>query len=575
MFPSLGKTITTEQTQYLDLDETVLQALMPRTERGRVTVTEWNGRIWLLLPRYDGIQPMFLIAFSISPEALSAALERLSNDQTRDMALVREDGTVLAACGSGAELYRAGREDRDRLSAETGPVFGTLKLAGYTMIDEAMAPFVTYRIMLWALSALALILLAAYLLFYRRQILRPINQLVRSMKSVEQDTRYRIDSSGLSDYDDDLYVQFNHMIDHIEELAAQLYEEKYRVQKAELKQLQMQIDPHFLYNTLYMIYRIAQSEGNQSIARLSLNLSDYYRYITKMPEQIVPLRDEIRHVTNYLEIQRIRFEPRIRVEIGSLPEEIAGEMIPSLIIQHIVETGGITAKLKDSFPSETITQPDNFVSLLYYFGMLTIAGKGGVRGIKFRIPNQVVREQIYGYLTEAYRDNELSMDDWQRSLLLENMAIDGDWRPFFEYMSATLKRFASQRDLQKGEAFVHGFTLSQTCMSSFYLPISELDAGVKPRLPLDGQVAVGGYADIYLQPMLGIYPDIEHSYVLELKYLSSKATDAEVSAARETAIEQLTRYARSVAVERTIGHTQLHRLILVWRGMDLAVAEEL
>jgi two-component system sensor histidine kinase YesM len=264
-------------------------------------------------------------------------MERLSNDQTRDMALVREDGTVLAACGSGAELYRAGREDRDRLSAETGPVFGTLKLAGYTMIDEAMAPFVTYRIMLWALSALALILLAAYLLFYRRQILRPINQLVRSMKSVEQDTRYRIDSSGLSDYDDDLYVQFNHMIDHIEELAAQLYEEKYRVQKAELKQLQMQIDPHFLYNTLYMIYRIAQSEGNQSIARLSLNLSDYYRYITKMPEQIVPLRDEIRHVTNYLEIQRIRFEPRIRVEIGSLPEEIAGEMIPSLIIQPIVE----------------------------------------------------------------------------------------------------------------------------------------------------------------------------------------------------------------------------------------------
>ena len=244
------------------------------------------------------------------------------------------------------------------------------------------------------------------------------------------------------------------------------------------------------------------------------------------------------------------------------------------VIQHIVETGGITARLKDSFPSETITQPDNFVSLLYYFGMLTIAGKGGVRGIKFRIPNQVVREQIYGYLTEAYRDNELSMDDWQRSLLLENMAYDGDWRPFFEYMSVTLKRFASQRDLQKGEAFVHGFTLSQTCMSSSYLPISELDAGVKPRLPLDGQVAVGGYADIYLQPMLGIYPDLEHSYVLELKYLSSKATDAEVSAARETAIGQLTRYARSVAVERTIGHTQLHRLILVWRGMDLAVAEE-
>ncbi|MBQ6399951.1 MAG: histidine kinase [Clostridia bacterium] len=344
MFPALGKTITTEQTQYIDLDETVWQALEPATERGRVTVTEWNGRIWLLLPRYDGLRPMFMIAFSISPEALSAALERLSNDQTQDLALVRKDGTVLAACGRGAEVFGGGAgpehaapAEKNRLTAETGPVFGSLTLTGLTLIDEALAPFVTYRTMLWALSLLALILLVVYLLFYRRQILRPINQLVRSMRRVEQDTRYRIESSGLSDYDDDLYVQFNHMIDHIETLAAQLYEEKYRAQKAELKQLQMQIDPHFLYNTLYMIYRIAQSEGNRSIAKLSLNLSNYYRYITKMPEQIVPLRDEIRHVTNYLEIQRIRFTPRIRVEISELPEEIAGEMIPSLIIQPIVE----------------------------------------------------------------------------------------------------------------------------------------------------------------------------------------------------------------------------------------------
>ena len=66
------------------------------------------------------------------------------------------------------------------------------------------------------------------------------------------------------------------------------------------------------------------------------------------------------------------------------------------IIQHIVETGTITADLKDHFPSETIADPDNFVSLLYYFGMLSIAGQR--RGkVEFRIPNQVVREQMYGY----------------------------------------------------------------------------------------------------------------------------------------------------------------------------------
>ena len=240
------------------------------------------------------------------------------------------------------------------------------------------------------------------------------------------------------------------------------------------------------------------------------------------------------------------------------------------VIQHIVETGEITDKLKDSFPSERITDPDNFVSLLYYFGLITIVGKS-LRGVRFRIPNQTVREQVYGYLTDTYRDNDLSVEERIHSHLMENMAIDGDWRPFFEYITETLKRFAAQRDLQKGEAFVHGFTLSQTCMTSLYLPVSELDAGVRD---LSGRGS-GGYADIYLQPMLGIYPDIEHSYVLELKYLPSKATDAEVTAAREKAIGQITRYAESVGVERTAGHTQVHRLVLVWRGMDLAVAEEL
>ena len=259
------------------------------------------------------------------------------------------------------------------------------------------------------------------------------------------------------------------------------------------------------------------------------------------------------------------------------------------IIQHIVETGTITADLKDHFPSEDITNPDNFVSLLYYFGMLTIAGRR--RGkVEFCIPNQVVREQVYGYLEKAYRENDLSIDEWQRRQLMENMAWDGEWQPFFAYIAETLRRFSSQRDKQKGEAYVHGFTLAQTCLTDFYLPVSELDAGplqffTGPVQSGTGSlragtgpaptVEAGGYADIYLQPRLGVYPDIAHSYVLELKYLSGSATDADVARAREKAIGQLTRYAASVAIERTYKPTTLHRLILLWRGMELAVAEEI
>ncbi len=337
MFPDFNKSIVTEQSQYADLNEESWNQLFVATERGKVSITEWNNRIWLLLPRYDANNPMFMIALSLSPDALSVWLGKLVNEQIGDMILLRQDGSVLASCGNGHDIYESDvKQDRNCLIGEAILSSVPLRLTSYTFVDRALAPFVLYRMIVWILSALALCLLISYLVFYRRSILRPINDLFHSMRKIERDSQYRIEASGNSDYDD-IYAQFNHMVDHIEHLASQLYEEKYRAQKAELKQLQIQIDPHFLYNSLYMIYRIAQSEGNRSIASLSLNLSNYYRYITKMPEQIVPLRDEICHVTNYLEIQRIRFEPRIRVEIDSLPDEIAGEMIPSLLIQPIVE----------------------------------------------------------------------------------------------------------------------------------------------------------------------------------------------------------------------------------------------
>jgi len=89
-----------------------------------------------------------------------------------------------------------------------------------------------------------------------------------------------------------------------------------------------------------------------------------------------------------------------------------------------------------------------------------------------------------------------------------------------------------------------------------------------------GQEVSGGYADIFMLPRLDVYPELEHSYLLELKYLPSSVSDAEVGTARQAAIAQLTRYAQGLDISGTIGHTRLHRLILVWRGMELAVAEE-
>ena len=334
MLPNQGRTIITDQTLYLDLDYEAWENLIAGTEKNRVTTVEWNGRLWLLLPRYEGDRPLFMIAISILPETLMQRLMEIGNERIDGMQLLRQDGTPLAVGGDGEALSRASEKrvfHAQHEDSRTGCV-----LRCYRRVDESLSPFVNYRLALWLLTLLAIVLLAAYLLYYRVFILRPLNDIFDTMRQSEKDGRFRVVRTRGTDYDD-IYARFNDMVAHIEELAGQVYEEQYRAQKAELKQLQMQIDPHFLYNSLYLIYRIARSEGNESIARLSLNLSNYYRYITKMPEHVVPLREEINHVMNYLEIQSVRFEPRVHIETEPLPEEIAEERIPSLIIQPVVE----------------------------------------------------------------------------------------------------------------------------------------------------------------------------------------------------------------------------------------------
>ena len=335
MLPKRGSTVITEQTLYNSLDLALWDALYAKARVGNVSTVEYGGKFWLILPYFDRKEPLFLIAISITPELLGERLSSIGSGRANDMWITREDGTSVVSIAHDLQPAQSGSERNTLFASCLIETLG-MTLVCRDLIDEMMAPFVNYRVTLWLLTLLSLLLLVVYLLYYRYWILRPLNEIFRTIRQARSTGQYRLERKQHSDFDD-IYGQFNEMVDHIEQLASRVYEEQYRAQRAELKQLQMQIDPHFLYNSMYLIYRIARAEGNTSIANLSANLSNYYRYITKMPEQIVYLRDEIEHVMNYMEIQRIRFEPRIHIHAQPLPEEIAQERIPSLIIQPIVE----------------------------------------------------------------------------------------------------------------------------------------------------------------------------------------------------------------------------------------------
>ena len=230
------------------------------------------------------------------------------------------------------------------------------------------------------------------------------------------------------------------------------------------------------------------------------------------------------------------------------------------IIQTLVSQGYITGDLKESFPAVNITTPDNFVSLLYYFGMLTISGTYEGK-TKLTIPNQVVREQLYAYLLSTYDEADLNFSSYEKNELSSSLAYRGDWQTYFGYIADCLKRYASQRDKQKGEFFVHGFTLAMAAQNHFYRPISEQDTQA-------------GYVDIFLCPLLEIYSDMKHSYIVELKYAKYKDSESRVEELRQEAITQANRYADTETVRNAIGTTMLHKIVVVYKGMDIPVCEE-
>ena len=273
-------------------------------------------------------------------------------------------------------------------------------------------------------------------------------------------------------------------------------------------------------------------------------------------------------VDNYIDyeyqIPKKMVETNIRIDYDKLrmlirhDKEFAHD---ASIIQQLVTQGFVIGTLNENFPAERINDPDNFLSLLFYFGMVTIDGTYDGE-TKFIIPNEVVRDQMYTYLLDTYKENDLVYDRYSKGKLESKLAYHGEYKPYFEYIADCLKKYSSQRDKQKGEAFVHGFTLAMTSQNKFYRPISELDND-------------GGYADIFLSPLCDIYKDMVDSYIIELKYSKSQTTDEQVKKLFEEASAQISRYADSDMVREAVKTTKLHKLVVIYRGAEMVACEEI
>lgn len=236
------------------------------------------------------------------------------------------------------------------------------------------------------------------------------------------------------------------------------------------------------------------------------------------------------------------------------------------VIRTIIENGEIIGKIAETFPARMLTKPRMFVSLLFYYGMLTIKGTKGDRLI-LGIPNNNVRKQYYEYLMELYEEKS-SVDTEQLEAYYYDMAYDGKWHDGLQFLADAYTKISSVRDGIEAERNLQGFFMAYLSLNGYYYTAPELELN-------------HGYCDFFLLPDLTHYPT-KHCYIIELKVLpksefntmskDGKHTKAELQWAE--AVEQIKRYAEAPRVEALRQGTTLHKIIMQFEGWELKRMEE-
>ena len=230
------------------------------------------------------------------------------------------------------------------------------------------------------------------------------------------------------------------------------------------------------------------------------------------------------------------------------------------IIHNIAEKGFTKARIVSHFPAERMMEFGNFVSLLYYYGMLTIGGVIGER-LKLIIPNNNVRLQYYQYLLDEYSSihsvDISGLDDY-----FDQAALDGNWQPLLSFICKAYHDTTAVRQLIEGERNLQGFMNAYLTLTNYYLVAPEMEFS-------------HGYCDFFLLPNYTVYPMVAHSYILELKYLKTDATDAEAAQQWTDAVAQIKTYAADRKLQSMLHGTQLHLIVVQIKGYDVVKMEEI
>lgn len=192
-------------------------------------------------------------------------------------------------------------------------------------------------LLLFLLCGATLIVLFSLLHVVRRAVGRPVSGLQSAFREAGNGNfSARLPEQQVLEFDQ-LAQGFNTMAENLNRLIDTNYRQTIRLQSAEFKRLQAQINPHFLYNSFYFLRHLISSEEYESAEELCHYLGLYFQYITRGDRNTIALEDEISHAVNYLTIQLMRFGDTVEADIQPLPDAVKTLTVPRLIVEPVVE----------------------------------------------------------------------------------------------------------------------------------------------------------------------------------------------------------------------------------------------
>ena len=283
----------------------------------------------------------------------------------------------------------------------------------------------------------------------------------------------------------------------------------------------------------------------------------------------------LKHSMPNREVPEYLIDTNVRIDYGKLRHLlVTGRQLNGNfdLLRDVIGEEQVDTRIQPGFPLKDLTKQENFLSLLHYFGLLSI--RDVVERVpRLAIPNQTVKRLMYGYLRDAYRDvGVFSVNLFRFEQLMMGMATKGEWRPALEFLGEAIVRQTGIRDYISGAKVIQGFLAAYLSVTDYYVFRSEAELGK-------------GHADICLEPLVARYPHLQRGYLIELKYLNRRgrlqrsqrgesADDVGVAAVVREATARLERYLADERLARQFPGVRFSGLIVVFHGWEMVFCDE-